>query len=156
MKATLWRCGWMHMFIAPRPTLTVQLHNFDLFRSCRTRSFWTVAWQLARFQLTRRIVLSLGDGWASCLKLLRLSYILSCVDNIGNDGPESANATGVSFFFSNCAFVTQPAAQCWTTIVEAVLQTTLNLFNSCNPIYTRLAEKNKLSSATCLIAVKIC
>ena len=29
-------------------------------------SFCTVAWQLARFQLTRRIARSLGDSWASC------------------------------------------------------------------------------------------
>ena len=73
------------------------------------------------------------------LELLRLSYILSCVVKGGNDGPESANATGVSFvFFYNCAFVTQPTAQCWTTIVEAVLQTTLNLFNSYNPFGNRL------------------
>ena len=26
----------MHMFTTPRPTLTLQLHNFDLFRTCRT------------------------------------------------------------------------------------------------------------------------
>jgi len=37
-----------------------------LFRTCRTSSFCTVAWQLARFQLTRRIARSLGDSWASC------------------------------------------------------------------------------------------
>ena len=36
------------------------------FRTCRTSSFCTVAWQLARFQLTRRIARSLGDSWASC------------------------------------------------------------------------------------------
>ena len=35
-------------------TVTLQLHNFDLFRTC-TSSFCTGAWQLARFQLTRRI-----------------------------------------------------------------------------------------------------
>jgi len=37
------------------------------FRTCRTSSFCTVAWQLARFQLTRCIARSLGDSWASCL-----------------------------------------------------------------------------------------
>ena len=31
------RHGWVHMFITHRPTLTLQLHNFDLFRTCRTR-----------------------------------------------------------------------------------------------------------------------
>ena len=32
---------------------------------CRTSSFCTVAWQLARFQLTRRTARSLGDSGAS-------------------------------------------------------------------------------------------
>ena len=44
------------------PPLTLQLHNFDLFRTCRTSSFCTVAWQLARFQLTRLIARSLSDS----------------------------------------------------------------------------------------------
>ena len=50
------------------PTVTLQLHNFVLFRTCRTSSFCTVVWQLARFQLTRRIARSLGDSWASCCR----------------------------------------------------------------------------------------
>ena len=54
------------MFITHRPTVTLQLHNFDLFTTCRTSSFCTVAWQLARFQPTRRIARSVGDSWASC------------------------------------------------------------------------------------------
>ena len=48
------------------PTVTLQLHNFDLVRTCRTSSFGNVAWQLARFQLTWRIARSLGDSWVSC------------------------------------------------------------------------------------------
>jgi len=51
-------------------TLTLQLHNFDLFMICRTSSFCTVALQLTRFQLTWRIAQSLGDSWASCFMLL--------------------------------------------------------------------------------------
>jgi len=68
MKATRARQGWVHILITHRPTSTRQLHNFDLFRTCRTSrpSFCTVAWQLARFQLTQRIARSLGDSWASC------------------------------------------------------------------------------------------
>ena len=54
-------------FFTHRPTVTLQLHNFDLFRTCGTSSFCTVAWQLARFQLTRCIARSLGDSGASCL-----------------------------------------------------------------------------------------
>jgi len=46
---------------------TGQLETADTwFRTCRTCSFCTVEWQLARFQLTRRIAWSLGDSWASC------------------------------------------------------------------------------------------
>ena len=47
MEATRSRHGWVHMFITHRPTLTLQLHNFDLFRTCRTTIFCTVAsnWQ---------------------------------------------------------------------------------------------------------------
>jgi len=67
VTATRTRHGWVHMFITHYPTVTLQLHNFDLFRTFRTSSFCTVAWQLARFQLTRRIARSLGDSWASCL-----------------------------------------------------------------------------------------
>ena len=52
----------VHMFIPHCPIVTLQLHNLDLFRTCRTSSFCTVAWQLARFQLTPRIVRSLGDN----------------------------------------------------------------------------------------------
>ena len=67
MKATRSHHGWVHMFITHRPTLTLQLRNFDLFRACCTSSFCTVAWQLARFQLIRRIARSLGDSGASYL-----------------------------------------------------------------------------------------
>jgi len=66
-EATRSRHGWVHMFTTHRPTVTLQLHYFDLFRTCRTSSFCTVAWWLARFQLTRRIARSLGDSWASCM-----------------------------------------------------------------------------------------
>jgi len=48
IEGTRSRHGWVHMFITQRPSVTLQLHNFDLFRTCRTSSFCTVAWQLAR------------------------------------------------------------------------------------------------------------
>ena len=47
--------------------LNLQLHTISLVRTCRISSFCTVAWQLARLLLTRRIAWSLGDSWASCL-----------------------------------------------------------------------------------------
>ena len=46
--------------------LNLQLHTIDLVRTCCISSFCTVVWQLAKFQLTWRIVQSLGDSWASC------------------------------------------------------------------------------------------
>jgi len=49
-----------------RVRLNLQLHTIDLVRTCRISSFCTAVWQLARFQLTRRIARSLGDSWASC------------------------------------------------------------------------------------------
>ena len=36
MEATRPRHGWVHMFIRHCPTVTLQFHNFDLFRTCRT------------------------------------------------------------------------------------------------------------------------
>ena len=47
--------------------LNLQLHNIHLVRTCGISSFCTVAWQLARFHLKRRITRSFGDSWASCL-----------------------------------------------------------------------------------------
>jgi len=42
---------------------TGQLATADTWlRTCRTSSFCTVGWQLARFQLTRRIERSFGDS----------------------------------------------------------------------------------------------
>ena len=55
------------MFITHCLQLNLQLHEIDMVRTCRTSSFYTVAWQLARFQLTRHIALSLGDSRASCM-----------------------------------------------------------------------------------------
>ena len=53
------------LFITHCLQLNLQLHTIDLVRTCRISSFCTVAWQLARFQSTRRIARSLGDSWAS-------------------------------------------------------------------------------------------
>ena len=55
--------------------LNLQLRTIDLIRTCRISSFCTVAWQLARFQLTRRIARSLGDSWASCSTARCCAYL---------------------------------------------------------------------------------
>jgi len=62
------RHGWRHIVnhALPPTKLNLQLHTVDLVKTCRISSFCTVAWQLARFQLRRRIARSLGDSWASC------------------------------------------------------------------------------------------
>ena len=80
-KATRTHHGWVHMFIIHRPALTLQLHKFDLFRTWRTSSFCTVARQLVRFQLTRRIARSLGDSWACCCNNCTLSWYFWLADN---------------------------------------------------------------------------
>jgi len=74
MEATRSRHGWVHMFITHRPTVTLQLHNFDFFRTCRTSSFCTVAWQLAKFQLIRR--------WASCYYWFEANYFRVYATNL--------------------------------------------------------------------------
>ena len=62
--------------------LNLQLHTIDLVTTCRISSFCTVAWQLARFQLTRRIARSHGDSWASCtgqMSFMSLSQQCQCL-----------------------------------------------------------------------------
>jgi len=66
MKATRSRHGRVHMYITHCLQQNLQLHTIDLVRTCRISSLCTDEWQLARFQLTRRIARSLGDSWASC------------------------------------------------------------------------------------------
>jgi len=57
----------------------LQLHTIDLVRTCRISSSCTVAWQLARFKLTWRIVWSLGDSGASCVSLhARFHFHATC------------------------------------------------------------------------------
>ena len=65
------------MFITHCLRLNLQLHTIDLVRTCRISSFCTVAWQLARFQLTRRIARSLGDSGASCLLPMGNGFIIN-------------------------------------------------------------------------------
>jgi len=77
MKVTRSRHGWVHILITHCLQLNFQLHTMDLVRTCHTSSFCTVAWQLARFQLTRRIARSLGDSWASCTSC-RSSFTKNC------------------------------------------------------------------------------
>ena len=60
------RHGWVTLSITHCIRLNLQLHTIDLVRTCRISSNCTVAWQLAIFQLTRRIARFLGDSWASC------------------------------------------------------------------------------------------
>ena len=90
IEVTRSRHGWVHMFITHQPTVTLQLHNFDLFRTCSTSSFCTATWQLARFQLTRRIARSLGDSWASCIQ-----YILSPYSRLDLKRPEARHIADV-------------------------------------------------------------
>ena len=62
--------------------LNLQLHTIDLVRTCRISSFCAVAWQLARFRLTRRIARSLGDSCASCVFNRRLTLLCELCMNL--------------------------------------------------------------------------
>ena len=86
MEATRSRHGWVHMFVTHRPSVTLQLHNFDLLRTCRTGSFCTVVWQLARFQLTRRIARSLGDSWVFCSSSWSIEHKLQWIEDFSTRG----------------------------------------------------------------------
>jgi len=57
--------------------LNLQIHTISLVRTCRISSFCTVAWQLARLLLTRRIVRSPGDSWGSCFECRKFSRFWS-------------------------------------------------------------------------------
>jgi len=61
--------SWLsaHVYRTLLPTKPpTSYHRFGPDLSYTVSSFCTVAWQLARFQLTRRIARSLGDSGASC------------------------------------------------------------------------------------------
>ena len=60
--------------------LNLQLHTISLVRTCRISSFGTVAWQLARLLLTRRIARSLGDSGASCCTVYRRLVLNTCAN----------------------------------------------------------------------------
>jgi len=76
--------------------LNLQLHTIDLVRTCCINSFCTVAWQLARFQLTRRIARSLGDSWASCSNVSTFVRAYDAPSNSPRAAPE-ANAASERF-----------------------------------------------------------
>ena len=69
------------------------VHDLSYKYTCMT-SFCTVAWQLARFQLTRRIARSLGDSWASCpLHLLLRRLLGPDLQNILRQSYDNAKIT---------------------------------------------------------------
>jgi len=63
------------LFVTHCLRLNLQLHTTSLVRTCRISRFCTVAWQLARLLLTRRIARSLGDSWASCHHMLSVRFV---------------------------------------------------------------------------------
>ena len=58
--------------------LNLQLHTIDLVRTCRISSFCTVAWQLARFQLTRRIARSSAIAELLVLRMRVNDWLVDC------------------------------------------------------------------------------
>jgi len=98
--------------------LNLKLHTIDLVRTCRISSFCTVAWQLASFQLTRRIARSLGDSWASCFYLdhkMTANYVRG-----------SARLTSMSKFWIYFDVVNatgQCCSQRWTSVLWSIHKT---------------------------------
>jgi len=80
VEVTRSRHSWVHMFITHWPTVTLQFHILRFVQACSTSSFYSVAWQLARFQLTQRITRSLGDSWASCLSTSPCYHYRPCIN----------------------------------------------------------------------------
>ena len=111
--------------------LNLQLHTIDLVSTCRISSFCTVAWQLARFQLTRRIARSLGDSWASCRDIAVISQkspILThptCIRRPRSGWPRSnfAEIFGVRKLESLCYRGVVSVILCLAVLVELRLVT---------------------------------
>ena len=82
--------------------LNIQLHTIDLVRTCRISSFCTVAWQLARLQLTRRIARPSAIAellvafpvtrWKRFRQVWQLYWIVECSDWAGILFTEALNA----------------------------------------------------------------
>jgi len=104
VEATQSRHGWVHMFITHRPTVTLQRHNFDLFRSCCTSSFCTAARQLARFQLTRCIAWSLSDSWAPCLLYCNAWFLSRCGRYLNHVLVGMTRFLHIFLYMSNCIY----------------------------------------------------
>jgi len=75
--------GECTLFMTHCLRLSFQLRTISLVRTCRISSFCTVAWQLARLLLTRRIARSLGDSWASCY--MPLESLLALISGLVDD-----------------------------------------------------------------------
>ena len=111
LTPTLNHCSLSHRLssavystILPHGTVLATANTW--FRTCRrpASSFCTVAWQLARFQLTRRIPRPLGDSRVSCLHMWRFCIsrknslwyctqvwlCVVCSDAVGHDGARFA------------------------------------------------------------------
>jgi len=83
MGADSSRHCWVHIVHGTLPLTKLQLDTISLVRTCRISSFCTVAWQLARLLLTRRIARSLGDSWASCTYLASSASEDKCLRRMG-------------------------------------------------------------------------
>ena len=66
-------CTWVHVFITHRPTVTLQLHNFDLFRTCRTSSCTLLCgnWQDFNWHDASRGSLTIAELLVYCRYLLK-------------------------------------------------------------------------------------
>jgi len=109
------------------------------FRTCRTSSFCTVVWQLASFQLTRHIVRSIGDSWASCsgiqtdclwktICVLERHLLISVMQNQHSSYSMSSSRNSDKSCHSGCDFF-MTAHQRTSHWLQSKLSATVNLFN---------------------------
>jgi len=64
------RHGWVHIVRDTLPPTKPPTSSHQFGQDLSYKYFCTVAWQLAKLLLTRRITPSLGDSWASCTFLV--------------------------------------------------------------------------------------
>ena len=90
------RHGWVHIVYHALPPTKPPTSYHQLVRTCRISSFCTVAWQLARLLLTRRIVQSLGDSWASCVESVDDVQLYMCCTESNAMSKVSCRLNGVT------------------------------------------------------------
>jgi len=139
MKATRMRHGWVHMFITHRPTLTLQLHNFDLFRTCTVVSaLLRGSWQdfnwhnASRGQSTiAELLVYAGQAFQRTLNICIVYRILfqhSIWPPVSRGVVCFSRRYCLAVLLADCHCSTLPAQHCARKQISSVAQQTFALF----------------------------